>query len=506
MKLVSAAEMRRLDEAAQRDYGIESSSLMAEAGRAIALEIERAYRPEKICVVCGKGNNAGDGFVVARQFHELGREVTVVTLEAADAYTGAAKRAWDKLKTTGVSILPRQKLPAAAASADVIVDAILGTGIQGPVREEYASIFTEINESRRPVVSADVPSGLRDLEPGEEPGDCVRANVTVTIGLPKTMLLAHTAAPYVGRLVVAPINFPRELLNGAAWQLNWAAPAELTTWLPERKPDSNKGTYGSVGIIAGADSYAGASLLVARAALRTGCGLAAIYTLPALNSIFKIALPEATSVLLDSKLTGRWDVTSAEAFAREHKQNSVLTVGPGLGTSPETRDFFSGILDSWHGPMVIDADGLNLLADSLLQKVQGREDCILTPHPGEMGRLTGTNAAEVQKNRLAIARSFAVEHRITVLLKGADTLVARPDGQVWYIAGAEPALAKGGTGDVLTGAIASLFAQGIPMWQAAVLAATAHIEAARLCVKTSGARGVLASEIADAIPVALDRL
>lgn len=506
MKLVSAAEMRRLDEIAQTDYGIRGSSLMAEAGRAIALEIERSYHPAKICVVCGKGNNAGDGFVVARQFHELGREVTVITLELKDAYSGAAKAAWEKLTNTSVTILPVHYLGSAISTADVIVDAILGTGINGPPRDQYASVIKEVNESKRPVVSADIPSGLRDMAPGEDPGECIRAHLTVTIGLPKVVLLTHTATPYVGKLVVAPINFPRELLNSGDWQLNWATPAELAGWLPERKPDSNKGIHGSVGIIAGAESYAGATLLVARAALRSGCGLAAIYTLPALNHIFKIALPEATSILLDSKTPGQWDGSSAEAFAREQKKSSVLAVGPGLGNSPDTREFFSGVLDSWKGPMVIDADGLNLLADGLLQKVQGREDCILTPHPGEMGRLTGADATDVQKNRLSVVRDFATKHGVTVLLKGADTLVSRPDGQVWFIAGAEPALAKGGTGDVLTGAIASLFAQGIPMWQAAVLAATAHLQAAKLCVRTSGSRGVLASEVADAIPVALDRL
>ncbi len=506
MKLLSAEEMRRLDDLAQNQHGLDGSDLMAEAGRAIALEVERSYKPDRICIVCGKGNNAGDGFVVARQFHQLGREVVVVALEPGDSYSGAAKDAWQKLKNTSISVVSREKLSTVLQRSNVVVDAILGTGIKGEVRAEYASVIQEINDSGQPVVAADVPSGLRDLAAGEELGAVVRANVTVTIGLPKTMLLTYPGAAFTGRLVVAKINFPGELLAADEWKLNWASRAEVAEWLPERKPDSNKGTYGNVGIIAGSSSYAGATILAARAALRAGCGLSTIYTLPELNHIFKIALPESTSVLLEGGSGGTWDSTAAESFSRNQKNNAVLAVGPGFGTEPGTKEFFSKLLDSWSGPMVIDADGLNLLSDGLLEKIQNREDCILTPHPGEMGRLTGTDAKAVQADRIGVARKFAVDNGVIVLLKGTGTVIARPDGQVWLVPGAEPALAKGGTGDVLTGAIASLFAQGMPMWQAAITAATAHLDAGSLCARRTGARGVLASEVADALSVALDRL
>ncbi len=504
MKLVSVAEMRRIDEMAQTQHGLDAYDLMAEAGRAIAETILKTYQPESVCVLCGKGNNAGDGFVVARVLHEMGLSVTVVCLESPSAYSGAADKAWKLLSKTKIPTVKRSKLTISLSKVDVIVDALLGTGITGPARGDYAAVIREVNAFGKEIVSIDVPSGLRELRPQEEPGDVINAALTVTIGLPKTILLTLPGSDFAGRVIVLPINFPKVLLESSEWLLNWAQGAELASWLNPRPPDSNKGTYGNVGIIGSATAYAGATLLVARAALRTGCGLASIYTVAETNAIYKTALPEATSIILDGGKYGYFDEASGKHFAASRKDHTVLTMGPGLGTALETKQFLKKVLSVWSEPLVLDADALNILSDGMLDLLKGREEVLLTPHPGEMARLTGLTVKQVQADRVGVVRTFAQTHQVTVLLKGAGTLVARPDGQTWLIPGAEPALAKGGTGDVLTGVIASLYAQGLPMWQAAVMGAFVHLAAGSRCAALFGSRGVLASEVADAIPLILD--
>jgi len=506
MKVVSAEQMRRIDQVAQDEMGISGYELMEAAGRAIAEIAEQFYQPQKVCVVCGNGNNAGDGFVVARAFYELGRDVSVVILEKNPAYTGAALTAFQKIQHTKIDFTAAGDLHATMQRNDIVIDALLGTGLKGNPREPYASAIEAINRSGKPIVAADVPSGLRELNPSEDFGQIVKADLTATVGLPKTMLLTQPGASFAGVVRILPINFPRELLHAEDWKLNWAPWSDVASWLPRREPDSNKGTYGHVGIVGSALAYAGATVLTARAALRSGCGLATIYTLPSANAIYKTAIPEATSVMLRSRSETIFDKASADAFTAECKKHTVLAVGPGMGTAPETKQFLEKVLQTWTGPLVIDADALNLLSDGLLPLIKNRADCILTPHPGEMSRLTGLLTTNIQADREKVVRDFAITHGVTILLKGTGTLIARPDGQTWLVPGAEPALAKGGTGDVLTGAIASLFAQGMPMWQAGAAAASAHVEAGRRCAVRHGSRGVLASEVADEIPLVLDSI
>jgi len=505
MKVVSVSEMRRLDELAQTQYGFAAYDLMREAGRGIAEEIVSAYQPQKICVVCGKGNNAGDGFVVAQRLHELGRDVQVWCLEPPSAYTGAARQAWDAMAGK-IGCNKTSNFQAALENCELVVDALLGTGIKGAPRGEYAEVIRQINASDKIVVAADVPSGLRELTRDEEPGEIVCARTTITVGLPKTMLLTLPGSAMVGRLVVLPINFPRELLSSDQWQLNWALPSDQAHWLPVRPPDSNKGTFGHVGVIGGALEYAGASILVARAALRAGCGLATIFALPSANAIYKTALPEATSILIGKPEDEAMSANAAQMFSERCGKVNVLAMGPGLGTSHGATAFVQRVLNEWRGSLVLDADALNIISDGWQAMLRGRQHCIITPHPGEMARLTKLSVAEVQSDRVGVARRFAEEYAVVVLLKGAGTVIARPDGQVWLVPGAESSLAKGGTGDVLTGAIAALMAQGAAAWQAGILGATAHLYAGKRCAEKVGRRGVLASEVADEIPRQLDHL
>jgi NAD(P)H-hydrate epimerase len=503
MKVVSSAEMREIDDRAQTRHGIDAFNLMTHAGRGIADQVMDAFQPQRACIVCGKGNNAGDGFVVAQRLYECGREVSLVCMEAPQAYQGAARQAWDALSSK-IRRHTREDLKAALSDADVVVDALLGTGISGAARGAYADVIRELNGCGKPVVAVDVPSGLRELKSGEEQGEVICAKMTVTVGLPKTMLLKYPGSEFAGRLTILKINFPDELLTSDEWQLNWAVPREMKQWIVPRRPDSNKGTWGHVGIVGSALEYAGATVMVARGALRAGCGLATIYTLPAANAIYKMALPEATSVIIGHETDAVFSEAAAEQFLESCKDHSVLTVGPGLGTSGGAKAFLHRLLQTWKLPLILDADALNILSDGGLGCLRDRTECLITPHPGEMARLTGSSVAELQRERESVTRSFAQEHGVTVLLKGTGTLIARPDGQAWLVPGEEAALAKGGTGDVLTGVIAGLFAQGMPLWQAAVTGATAHLHAGHCQATKSGSRGVLATEIADEVPRVLD--
>lgn len=497
MKVVTAAQMSEIDRRAQTEFGISEDCLMTEAGRAVARVIRDRFSPQRVCVVCGKGNNAGDGYVVARELHLAKADVTVVAVVSPSELRGAASRAYASAVQAGVPIVGPDPLPDLLAQADVVVDALLGTGVKGPVRQEWEPVVLEISRAPGIVVAVDVPSGVRELHPGETLGTVISADLTVTIGCPKLALLTYPGSEHVGELIVERINFPAELLDSEALELNYEPPSRLGTWIPHRPAIGHKGTFGKVGIIAGSPPFAGAAILSTRAALRAGCGLAYLFTTAALNPVYKMAIPEAVTVIVSEDPKGYLTEEAHGEILRRTQELDALAIGPGLGTTVRQQRLVRELIRQSTIPMVVDADALTCLAEELPQL---RESIVLTPHPGEMARLLGKTTAEVQAARIEAVRSLATRTGATVLLKGADSLIARPDGQVWISPGATSALAKGGTGDVLTGLIASLLAQGMAPWQAALLGAQVHLRAAIRCARAIGERGVLASEVADALP------
>lgn len=505
MKIVTSAQMDAIDKRAQEEFGIAAYDLMDAAGKAVCEAIEALYHPRKLCIVCGKGNNAGDGFVVAREFTLKGRAVEVVCAVPGAELKGAALQAWNDMVPVVPGTTEPAELEAALDRCDIVVDALLGTGVRGRVMGPLAEAIRAINGCGKQVVSIDMPSGLTDdaADLGDDPV-IVRADTTLAIGAAKKSAVTYPGAAWCGKVSVLPINFPAELLGGENLQLNCAAWEEVRGWLPPRLPVSNKGTYGNCGIVGATAQYAGATLLVARAALKAGCGLATIAAIPATAMLYRVGLPEAITREVESDDHGYFGEQSVDSVLGLAEQQDVLCVGPGMGTAPETSDFLWGILKNWHKPLVLDADALNIISGGMLSLLSGKKQCVLTPHPGEMARLTAGTVEDVQNDREYVARDFAVKHQVVVLLKGADTVVAGPDGQVWLVPGAEPALAKGGSGDVLCGVIGSLMAQGMEAWQAAVAAATVHLQAGRQCSAKRGARGLLARELADEIPLAMD--
>jgi NAD(P)H-hydrate epimerase len=503
MKVVTVAGMREIDRCAQEEHGISADALMAAAGAAVANRILEEVGPQRACIVCGKGNNAGDGFVIARELKANAVDVVVVSVGDPARLTGAAANAFRRMQAARIPVSPPDRLDDLIAGADVVVDALLGTGVRGEVAGDFRKAIEAINRAACEIVAVDVPSGVRELGAGETPGIAVDADITVTIGLPKVSLLTLPWSQNAGELCVEPINFPRRLLESPTEKLNFEFPDTFAGWLPDRPVDSNKGTFGRVGIVAGSPQCAGAAILAARAALRSGCGLVYIFTTAQLNHVYKIALPEAVTVIVPGTADGKLGAESLQAVIEAATGLDSLAVGPGIGTEEGQGILVRGIARKFRKPLVLDADALTCLAEDVPKL---GKHCVLTPHPGEMARLTGESVEAIQSDRAGAARRLAAQCGANVLLKGADTVIARPDEQVWINPGATSALARGGTGDVLTGMIASFAAQGVKPWQAAVLSAHLHLQAGQLCAAQHGERGVLAGEVADAIPQAMAEL
>ncbi|MCX7719197.1 MAG: NAD(P)H-hydrate dehydratase [Candidatus Sumerlaeaceae bacterium] len=508
MRVATAEQMRAIDRAAQQTHGVTGEALMERAGADIAAEILRRFSPRQSCIVCGKGNNAGDGFVVARRLKEAGVGVAVVCVTPPADLSGDAAGAFQRMVAAGINPVAADQMATLCSNADLVVDALLGIGARGPLQGDFAKAVATINAAERTVVSVDVPSGVRELADGEDPGPVVRATLTIAIGLPKRAMLTMPFAPYCGEIVVTRINFPAELLDDPALRLRYESDRDLREWIPARPPDANKSTFGRVGIVAGSGPYMGAALLCARAALRAGCGLAYLFTPIALNPIAKVGLPEAVTVLVRSVLAEWLDDASAQDILTHAADMDAWVIGPGLGTGPAREMLVRTLLEQIQAPIVLDADGLTCLAINAetRQAARGKDNVLLTPHPGEMARLTGLETAQVQAARIETAAGVATQEGVHVLLKGACSVLARPDGDAYLIPGCEPALAKGGTGDVLAGLIAGLAAQGLPVWRAGLLGARLHLEAGRIAAQTHGPRSCLAREVADAIGPAFARL
>jgi len=501
MKVVTNAQMREIDELTQQQFQISEQELMEEAGKAVARVVGERYSPQRVVVLCGKGNNAGDGYVVSRYLRSQGIDVTVLAVAQPEDLRGAAHVAFRQAKEVGVPIKPFRATAEILTQAEVIVDALCGTGIKGALRGDFEVAAKTVNALPSIIVAVDVPSGVREFASGEELGEIVKADLTVAIGAPKLCSVTLPGSLFTGELQVEKINFPSELLESERLQYNIEFPKTLGQWLPQRPVFGHKGTFGKVGIVAGSACFAGAAILAARAALRSGAGLVTVFTPASLNPIYKVAVPEATTAIVSSESLTELDATSLWPIVEHAKACDALAVGMGLGTSPDQETLVRGLIENCSCPLVLDADALTCLARHLPKL---NENVVLTPHPGEMARLLNTTTAEIQRDRFAAAKECARRTNAVVLLKGADTLVARPDGQVWINSGGTSALAKGGSGDVLSGIIASLMGQGMVAWKAAVTAARLHLEAGISCARTKGERGVLASEVADEVPRVCD--
>ncbi|MGB6875603.1 MAG: NAD(P)H-hydrate dehydratase [Candidatus Acidiferrales bacterium] len=476
MKILTVSEMREVDRLTAERHGVSQLTLMENAGSAVARFVAAHFAPvddRRIVVLCGKGNNGGDGFVAARVLREVGAEPTVLLFGDASELRGEAAESYKQMRGANGGTQSVKMVRDAASweaaresvmGARIIVDALLGTGLRGAVEGTLAQAIEQVNrhDALTRVVAVDIPSGISG-DAGAAGRPAIVADYTVTFTAPKIGMLGASASPFVGRLSVAKIGSPPELVEEIAKEnLRWSEPWEFRRVPFHRKADSNKGLYGHALIVAGSVGKAGAAAMASRGALRAGAGLVTVATPePVLATVAGFA-PEIMTEPLHATAAGTiaQDVFDSGGFAAILRGKNVLALGPGLTTQEETRQFVHAVMASKLSvPVILDADGLNAF-DGCADKLRREGEMLaVTPHPGEMARLLGCTVKDVQAKRVEIAVSAAADWNAFVILKGNWTVIAAPDGRVWINSTGNPGMASGGTGDVLTGMLAGLTAE-----------------------------------------------
>ncbi len=513
MKLVSADQMKRLDRMTMREYGIKGLILMENAGRSLADAVRRELslrQAARIAIIAGKGNNGGDGFVCARHLKNQGFHVTVFSFaepEEIKADAGINARIWQKMGgrirkvSSGAHI---GKVLAELKHSEVVVDAIFGTGLSNPVKGIHADMIDTINLLSRPVVAVDVPSGI-DATTGRVLGRAVRARLTVTMGLPKLGLFLYPGREYAGRVEVADIGMPENVLRADNIKTYLVDDDMVRVMFRPRPPDSHKGTFGHVLVVGGSPGKTGAACMGSMGALRAGAGLVTVAVPQSLHGIMEAKTTEVMTHPLPEDAPGVVGKKAIDEMERLCQGKSVMLVGPGLGTDERTALFVEAALKlAREGRMkiVIDADGLNLLASIFGKTRRCREDgaeAVLTPHPGEMARLVGVDTDTIQQDRPGWARKLSDKTGCVVVLKGASTIIAG-DGGFFINPTGNPALATAGTGDVLSGMIAGLISQGMRPIQAAVAGVYIQGICADRFLELYGDRALVATDLLKEMP------
>jgi hydroxyethylthiazole kinase-like uncharacterized protein yjeF len=508
MRVVKAAEMQEMDRLTIQDLGIPGVVLMENAGRgASRIFLEHFDPPEgaRIMILCGSGNNGGDGYVMARYLHQAGFDVVVVILSKYEKIAGDALINLEIIRKMGLEIVyvshsnEWDALCPSLKDCDFIIDGILGTGLHSPVRDFYAQVIENVNASGNPVMAIDIPSGL-NADTGQVMGVAIQADLTVTFGFPKLGQILFPGADRVGRLARVDIGIPNEIADQLTPMYSLVEPDDFSNLLRTKKRDTHKGDRGHLLILAGSTGKTGAAALAAVGALRAGAGLVTVGVPKSLNSILEVKLTEAMTVPLPETDEGSLSQKAEKDIAQLMQGKTAIAIGPGLSTHPETCALVRRIISRSHLPMVIDADGLNALAGHLDVLSTNKEHIILTPHPGEMGRLIGKKTSDIQADRVGTASAFVEEYGCYLVLKGARTLIVEPDGKIHINPTGNPALSSGGSGDVLTGFIAGFLARHWAMADAAIAGVYMHGLAADLLAEEMGFAGIMAGELLDVIP------
>lgn len=510
MKIVTAGEMREIDRLTSERFGVPSLTLMENAGKAVAeFVLEQYPAARKIGIVCGKGNNGGDGFVAARKLHEARREVHLVLLAQPSEVRGDAAEMFKKLPDAPVMVRSAEDLKGqraqAALTAEVLVDAILGTGFRPPVTGLYAEAIEEINRNTAPVVAVDIPSGADADVMGPQMGAVARADGIITFTAPRPAHVFGMLAS--GPTKVSPIGSPPEAIVSSL-NLNVATAPEMAPLLAPRRSDANKGSFGHVLVIGGSIGKAGAAAMAGISVLRAGAGLSTVATAKSVLPTVAGFHPEVMTEPLEETEAGTISMRALEYGRLDAlvQGKTVLAVGPGISRNSETAELVRTVIGKYSTTMVVDADGLNAF-EGCAQKLNGKDhELVITPHPGEMARLTGRPVIDIQRDRLATARTFAREHRVIVVLKGHRTLIAHPDGAVWVNTTGNPGMATGGTGDILTGIVAGLVAQNPSrILEAVLMGVHLHGRAGDIACESTGEHSLVATDLVKALPEAFER-
>jgi ADP-dependent NAD(P)H-hydrate dehydratase / NAD(P)H-hydrate epimerase len=508
MKIVTAAEMRAIDRATSERFDVPSLTLMENAGTAVADYVLLRYpAAERIVVVCGKGNNGGDGFVAARRLYEQGKKVQTIVLADPADLRGDASIMFSKLPQTAIAIQSAEEFDnervRLALQAVLYLDAILGTGFKPPVSGLYAEAIAMMSDSQVPVIAVDIPSGADADAMGPQAGTVARADAIVTFTAPRP---AHVFGSLTnGPTVVADIGSPDEAIVSGL-QLNVITARDIAPLIGPRPPDSNKGSFGHVLVVGGSLGKSGAAAMAGMAALRAGAGLSTVATPKSVLGTVAGFHPELMTEPLPETDAGTISTSALDQIEGSAKGKNVLAIGPGISRDLQTAELVRNLIAKLKVSTVLDADGLNAFegrADELNGK--GRT-LVITPHPGEMARLVGGTIAGVQNDRLAVARKFAREHELIVVLKGHRTLVVKPDGEAWVNTTGNPGMATGGTGDILTGLVAGMIAQHPKDAFMAVLAAVhLHGLAGDVMRESVGEHSLVATDLLAGLPEAFRR-
>jgi hydroxyethylthiazole kinase-like uncharacterized protein yjeF len=508
MKIVSAEEMRSIDRASSERFGVPSLTLMENAGAVVAEHVLSHYASaQRIVVICGKGNNGGDGFVAARHLHGKGKTVQVVLLADPVDLRGDAAAMYARIPVEAEVVRSPEDFKSdrvqASLQGDLYLDAILGTGFKPPVKGLYAKAIEFLNQSQAPVVAVDIPSGADADAMAMQQGIIARANSVVTFTAPRPAHLFCLLTE--GPTCVAPIGSPDDAIVSAL-NLNVITAKDAAPLLLPRRADSNKGLYGHVLVLGGSLGKAGAAAMAGMSALRAGAGLATVATAKSVLPTVAGFYPELMTEALPETAAGTIATDAGLRINELLNSMAVLAMGPGISRDPHTTTLVRSLVANQKLPMVVDADGLNAFQDHT-QEMNGKgRTLVITPHPGEMARLAGCSTAEVQKDRLGVARQFAREHDVIVVLKGYRTLVVQSNGEAWVNTTGNPGMSTGGTGDILTGMVAGMMAQHPKEPMLAVCTAVhLHGLAGDVMRETIGEHSLVATDLLRGLPLAFER-
>ena len=507
MKILTGSQMKRFDQRAIEHFGIPSSVLMENAGRSIAEALVSHVGEIEDCsvlILCGKGHNGGDGLCAARHLLNMGVDVEVAFIgKLEDACDETSKQiimlqGYDNEIFEASSEALIDELQALINHADIVVDALLGIGVAGPVRGLYLPVIESLNDCNAMICALDIPSGV-DADTGAIEGLAVQADITFTIELPKLGLLLHPGSEHAGDVLAVPIGYPDRLIE------EFESKSELVEeiWLPPREQQSHKGTFGRVLIIGGSSGMSGAALMAAEASLRSGAGLVHVGFPQSLSPVFETAIWEAIKHPL-SEESGALCEAAIDEILRiiDEQKIDVMALGPGLSQNKTAQELVIQLIEKVAIPMVIDADGLNALSQTQSVDMLAKMSMppVLTPHPGELSRLMSCSIEEIEADRVGKARQFAKEQNVTLVLKGVPTITALPDGSIFVNSTGNSGLATGGSGDVLTGLIAGMMAHGLENAHAAVTGVYLHGQVADNLVEKTGERAMLPRDLLQELP------
>jgi hydroxyethylthiazole kinase-like uncharacterized protein yjeF len=512
MKVATAEEMQELDRKAIETYRIPGIVLMENAGRGAAEVISETFpdlHKKKIAIIAGKGNNGGDGFVIARYLLNNGIPVRVYLLTDPKGLRGDAEtnfNVFHRMKGEVISVPSSKdyiKVKRDLERFDILVDGIFGTGLDAEVRGYYREVIDHLNMLQKPIVAIDIPSGL-DADTGKPLGAAIRASLTITFGLPKIGHLIPPGLDYVGEVKVIDIGIPKRLVEEEKIPTYLLEKGEIQKWLSiPRNPDTHKGDYGHLLVIAGSVGKTGAAAMACQAALRMGAGLVTLAIPKSLNAIMETKLTEVMTEPLPETPKQTLSLRAFSTIVRLCENKRAVIIGPGLGTYKETQSLVLKLIRTLNLPIILDADGITALTTQPKTLPVANRLLVLTPHPGEMARLVRSQVKEVLEDRIGLSRNFSQSQHVHLVLKGHPSLISTPKGEIFINPTGNPGMASAGAGDVLTGMIGGLVCQGFDILPSLQIAVYLHGSAGDEGAKEMGEKSLIASDIIEKIPALL---